>query len=211
MAQPAYALPNTDTGRWPAQGRWTWEDYLRLPDDGNRYEILEGVLYVSPAPIYDHQFLVFALAGELRSFVSARGLGVILGAPFDVRLPGIANPVQPDVLFFRSGNEPQAGDKYFEGVPDLVVEVLSPGTGRLDRRVKLAAYQKAGVPEYWLADPKTRTVTVYTLNTESGGYQSPAHFGPEDDVRSTILEDFTAPVAPLFPPLKRLGVTSDGE
>jgi len=208
MAQPAYVLPDTEAGRWPAQGRWTWEDYLRLPDDGNRYEILEGVLYVSPAPIYDHQFLVFALAGELRSFVATHGLGVILGAPFDVRLPGIANPVQPDILFLRSGNEPRSGDKYFEGVPDLVVEVLSPGTDRLDRRVKLAAYQKAGVPEYWLADPKTRSVTVYTLDAERGEYQKPAHFAAEDHVRSTVLQGFTTPVTPLFPPLKVRGVTS---
>ena len=78
MAELAYALPQTETddeARWPAQGEWTWEDYLRLPDDGQRYEIIEGVLYVAAAPIFDHQFSVSELFGELRSFVKARKLG----------------------------------------------------------------------------------------------------------------------------------------
>lgn len=202
MALPAYALPESEAARWPAQGEWTWEDYLRLPDDGNRYEIIEGVLYVTAAPIYDHQFSVFALAGELRAFVHPRGLGVVLGAPFDVRLPGVAAPVQPDVVFFRTGNTPVAGDKSFIGVPDLIVEVLSPRTSRVDQHVKLAAYEKAGVPEYWLADPKTRSLTVYTLNAKTGDYEELGRFGPKDSVRSAVLAGFETSVAPLFPPRK---------
>lgn len=199
MAQPAYALPDGHDDPWPAQGEWTWEDYLRLPDDGNRYEVIEGVLYVSAAPIYDHQFSVSELAGELRHFVKARGLGVILVAPFDVRLPGVADPVEPDVLFFRDGNEPQAGDKYFMGVPDLVVEVLSPSTEHVDRGVKFAAYENAGVPEYWLANPKTRSIVVHTLNA-SGKYDEWGRFGPEDNLSSSLLKGFETPVAALFLP-----------
>jgi len=202
MAEPAYALPETEAARWPAQGEWTWEDYLALPDDGNRYEIIEGTLYVTAAPIYDHQFSVLELAGELRNFVKARDLGVVLVAPFDVRLPGVANPVQPDVLFFRTDNAPQAGDKSFMGVPDLIAEVLSPGTSRVDQHVKLGAYEKVGVPEYWLADPKTRSVTIYSLNAKSGEYEELGRFGPEDRVRSALLAGFETPVAPLFPPRK---------
>lgn len=200
MAEPALALPATEAASWPAQGEWTWEDYLRLPDDGNRYEIIEGVLYVTAAPIYDHQFSVSELFAELHRFVKDRGLGVVLVAPFDVRLPDVTDPVQPDVLFFRSGNEPQTGDKYYAGVPDLLVEVLSPGSSRLDQHVKFAAYEKAGVPEYWLADPKTRAVVVYTLNEKIGQYDELGRFGPEETVRSAVLEGFEAPVAPLFPP-----------
>jgi len=202
MAEPAYALPETEEGHWPAQGQWTWDDYLRLPDDGNRYEIIEGDLYVTAAPIYDHQFSVFALAGELRAFVQPSDLGVVLGAPFDVRLPGVSNPVQPDVVFFRTGNTPVAGDKSYMGVPDLVVEVLSPKTSRLDQHVKFAAYEKAGVPEYWLADPKTRSITVYTLSLKTGEYEELGRFGPEDRVRSAVLEGFETSVALLFPPRK---------
>lgn len=202
MAEPAYALPATEAARWPAQGEWTWEDYLRLPADGNRYEIIEGVLYVTAAPIYDHQFSVSELFAELHRFVKDRGLGVVLVAPFDVRLPGVADPVQPDVLFIRAGNEPQAGDKYYAGVPDLLVEVLSPGSSRVDQHVKFAAYEKAGVPEYWLADPKTRSVVVYMRNAKTRQYEELGRFGPEDSVRSAVLNGFETPVAPLFPPRK---------
>ncbi len=200
MAEPAYARPETGAARWPAEGHWTWEDYLRLPDDGNRYEIIEGKLYVVAAPTYDHQFSVSELLGELRSFVKARDLGVVLTAPFDVRLPGTAEPVQPDVLFLRTGNEPQAGDKYYSGAPDLIVEVLSPGTSRLDQHVKFAAYEKVGVQEYWLADPKTRSITVYTLHAERGEYEELGRFTPGESVRSVVLEGFETPVAELFPP-----------
>jgi Uma2 family endonuclease len=71
---------------WPPPGQWTYEDYLRLPDDGQRYEIIEGVLYVTNAPGFDHQFTVTELVGELRNFVKACKLGVVLTAPFEVHL-----------------------------------------------------------------------------------------------------------------------------
>ncbi len=157
MAEPAYALPQSESeARWPPQGQWTWDDYLRLPDDGQRYEIIEGVLYVTASPTFDHQFSAFELAAELRGFVKAHRLGLVLVAPFDVRLPGVAEPVEPDIMFFSSGNEPQAGDKNFRGVPDLLVEVLSPTTRHVDQGVKLKAYEKAGVPEVAVLFPPSR-------------------------------------------------------
>ncbi|MCP4654578.1 MAG: Uma2 family endonuclease [bacterium] len=204
MAEPAYALPEPDAQQacWPAQGQWTWEDYLRLPDDGQRYEIIEGVLYVSPAPTFDHQFSLSELFAELRNFVKARKLGLVLFAPFDVRLPGVADPVEPDLLFFRTGNQPHAGDKYFAGVPDLIVEVLSPRTSRLDKHVKFGAYEKAGVPEYWLVDPKSRSITVYHLDIQRREYDELGGFGSDETVRSRLLEGFEVAVAALFPPPK---------
>ncbi len=203
MAELAYALPQIETdpeARWPAQGEWTWEDYLCLPDDGQRYEIIEGALYVVAAPTFAHQFSVAELFGELRNFVKARQLGLVLPAPFDVRLPGVANPVEPDVMFFRGGNEPRPDDKYFHGVPDLVVEVLSPGTSHVDRGVKLDAYEKAGVAEYWLADPRSRSIIVYHLETGCRKYNQPTRFGPGEHLRSAVLKGFETEVTTLFPP-----------
>lgn len=200
MAEPAiarFALGNQES--WPAQGKWTWEDYQRLPADGRRYEIVEGVLYVTPAPTFDHQFSTYELARRLGNFVTERGLGVVLGAPFDVRLPGVADPVQPDLLYFRTGNEPQAGDKNFQGVPDLIVEVLSPGSRRLDQKVKLDAYEKAGVPEYWLVDPGARAITVRALNPERR-FEEVGRFGTGDRVRAIVLAGFETDVVSLFPP-----------
>jgi Uma2 family endonuclease len=205
MAEVAYALPPLETedpARWPAQGKWTWEDYLRLPDDGQRYEIIEGVLYVAAAPTFAHQFSAFQLARLLADFADAAHLGLVLMAPFGVRLPGVADPVEPDIMFFRSGNEPQDGDKYFRGTPDLVVEVLSPGTSHVDRGVKFDAYEKAGVAEYWLADPRTRSITVYHLNATRRKYDELGRFGPGESVCSMVLVGFEAAVVVLFPPSK---------
>ncbi len=125
---------------------------------------------MTPAPAYDHQFSVTKLTSFLDVFVTEHDLGVVLVAPFDVRLPRrLADPVEPDLIFFRKGNEPQSGDKLFTGVPDLVVEVLSPKTRRIDKGTKLEIYQEAGIPEYWLVDPLSRTVVTFRLG-DAGVY-----------------------------------------
>jgi Uma2 family endonuclease len=201
MAQPAYKFPEEKDGSsWPAQGEWTYEDYLRLPEDGNRYEVIRGFLYVSPAPYPEHQYAVVKLIRYFDVFVSDSGLGIVLTAPLDVLLPsGIGSPVQPDVSVFRKGNEPRWGVGKFEGVPDLVVEVLSTGTRRRDRTTKLEAYQDAGVPEYWLVDPDRQTVEIYVLG-KNGKYTDPVHGSIQDEVWSSVLPGFRLKVAVLFSP-----------
>jgi len=143
MAEPARspALPAALDGHaWPAPGDWTYEDSLRLPEDGNRYEVIRGRLYVTPPPIYDHQYAIWQLDQTLGRFVHENKLGVVLIAAFDIRLPvGLTDPVEPDVIFFRAGNEPRAGATFFQGTPDLVIEVLSPRTRRRDKTIKLDA------------------------------------------------------------------------
>jgi len=202
MAEPAYprSLPDREDGRnWPPQGRWTYEDYLRLPDDSNRYEVIRGVLYVTAAPFIKHQLVVGELSFQLGTFVRRNRLGTVLGAPFDVLLPfGVGSPVQPDIAFFRKGNEPRWEDKNFAGVPDLIVEVLSRRTRSRDRRIKLRAYQDAGVPEYWMVDPDARTVVVYILE-KGTRYIELCRGGAGERVRSAVLSGFELMVADLFP------------
>src|SRR3954465_4354559 len=136
MAQPAprpQVLPEQEGGPWPAPGKWTYADYRRLPDDGRRYEVIRGYLYVSPAPSAIHQRPSSRLNRVLDRFVLAHGLGEVFYATFDILLPErIAEPVQPDLIFFRAGEEPGDDAQNFQGVPDLVVEVLSPSTRRYD-------------------------------------------------------------------------------
>lgn len=203
MTEPAYpwnAPANDDGQLWPGPGHWTFEDYLRLPDDGQRYEVLRGNLYVTPAPAYDHQFSVSRLNLFLGGLALAQDLGVVLVAPFDVRLPQrLADPVEPDLVFFRKGNEPQSGDKQFTGVPDLVVEVLSPRTRRTDQGTKLAIYQEAGIPEYWLVDPLSRTVVIYRLD-EARVYEEWARAGEGKTVSSEVLPGLRVVVSKVFPP-----------
>lgn len=200
MAQPAYKFPRKqDEPSWPAQGEWTYEDYLRLPEDGNRYEVIRGILYVSPAPLPKHQFPVGKLIRYFDVFVSDAGLGTVLPAPLDVVLPkGIASPVQPDVAIFRKGNEPSP-DRPFEGVPDLLVEVLSSRTRRRDKTLKLDAYEEAGVPEYWLVDPDARTVAVLVLG-KGRKYIERARGGIGDEVESSVFPGLRMNVAKLFMP-----------
>jgi Uma2 family endonuclease len=184
---------------FPPQGQWTWEDYLRLPDDGNRYEIVEGVLYMSPAPSFDHQYALFELARLLGNYTREHRLGLVLVAPFDVRLFVGADPVQPDLLFFRPGNLPAAGSAFFQGIPDLIVEVVSPGSTRLDQYIKFGAYEKAKVPEYWLVDPRGRMVTVFSLDPAKGEYQEISRAVAGDQLTSPTFPGFVLPVAGLFP------------
>jgi Uma2 family endonuclease len=205
MAEPAYplTLPEDDGRAWPAQGRWTYEDYLRLPDDGQRYEVIRGFLYVSPAPSFDHQYTVWTLGRLLGNFVAEHCLGVLLGAPFDIRLPrGIANPVQPDLIFFRRERQPRSGDRGFDGAPDLVVEVVSPGNWRLDRKIKLSAYHEAGIPETWLVDPIARTVEVFVLEPDRAEYLLRERRSEGEIVGSMVLPDLRIAVADLFPPVE---------
>ncbi|HEX3552621.1 MAG TPA: Uma2 family endonuclease [Thermoanaerobaculia bacterium] len=203
MGEPARPLTfpwHDDDQAWPAQGQWTYADYLRLPDDGCRYEVIRGHLYVTPAPAYDHQRVVTRFAWVLTQFEIETGLGEVLVAPFDILLPdGISSPVEPDLIFFRSGNQPRAGDPNFQGVPDLVIEVESPKTRKRDRTVKQSAYREAGVPEYWRASPRLRTVTVLALSEDRSRYVELGCFGRGETVRSALLPGLAILVDSLFP------------
>lgn len=183
---------------WPAQGQWTYDDYLHLPDDGRRYEIIEGDLYVTNAPSFDHQFVVSQLNRKIGNFVEERNLGVVLPAPFEVHLSETTRPVQPDVIFIKADKQPSAGTQVFAGVPDLMVEVLSPSSLRTDRYVKFDAYEKADVTEYWIANPKTRSVEVYTLSGQE--YALVGEFAQDEVTQSQMLAEINIVTASLFAP-----------
>ncbi len=176
-------LPADQT--WPAQGQWTYEDFLRLPHDGVRYEIIDGVLYMTNAPDFQHQHTVHQIAVELEIFIRTGSLGLVLTAPIEVHLPDIAQPVQPDVLFVAQARREIIKSKFIEGAPDLIVEVLSPSTTRVDRTIKFGAYERAGVREYWIANPKPRSIEVYTLTR--GEYALRGEYGPGERVTSELL------------------------
>lgn len=198
MSEPALPLASLEDGQgWPAQGEWTYEDYLRLPDDGRRYEVIRGVLYVAPSPNYDHQLAHWRLSHALSNHIVANHLGVLLSAPFDVLLPErIAEPIQPDILFIREENRPRRGDGNFRNVPDLVVEILSPSTRSYDRKTKLAAYRDAGVHEFWLVDPQTLSVVIY--GWKDGQFIELERGGEGDEVGSDVLPGFRVQVGQLF-------------
>jgi len=171
----------------PEQGRWTYEDYLKLPNDGNRYEVIEGVLYVAPAPNPMHQRRLFRLAKNLDSFVVERKLGEIFISPIDVLVPG-GTPVQPDALFIANDNPTRIDeDRFMQGVTDLVIEVASPSTMGYDRREKQDLYARAGVREYWIVHPTDVMIELLVLAPGGGAYQSLGVFRRESRLPTEVL------------------------
>jgi Uma2 family endonuclease len=145
----------------PARG-WTYEEFARLPDDGNRYEVIAGELYVTPAPGSIHQRVVWRLGTALENFCEEHGAGTMYGAPYDV-IFGEGDYLEPDIVFVRRDREDIVEKHGMVGAPDLVVEVLSDSTARRDRGIKRERYAAYGVPEYWIIDTEARRIDVLRL------------------------------------------------
>jgi Uma2 family endonuclease len=181
----------------PPQGEWTYEDWCKLPEDGYRYEVIAGVLYVSPPPSIPHQRISIALVGHFLDFLKMQPLGEILTAPVGVRLPRQPVPLQPDIVFIRTERLGMVGEAYVEGAPDLLMEILSPSNWLYDRREKMQAYQEAGVAEYWIVDPHALTIDVYVL--EQGAYGLLGQYRIGEVAHSQVLPGFGVPVETVFP------------
>lgn len=147
----------------PPGGRWTVADYERLPDDGQRYELIDGDLRMAPAPNPDHQHVAGLIFYYLMQHVQMAGHGRVFSAPIDVELSPVTI-VQPDAVVLLHGGAAAITAQRIVGPPDLVVEVVSPGTASYDRREKRDLYAAAGVREYWIADPGHRAVELLTLD-----------------------------------------------
>jgi Uma2 family endonuclease len=179
----------------PPQGQWTYADYAAIPDDGKCYEVVKGVLYMSPSPTPEHQSISIEIVAYLRQFVQVAGLGRIFAEPTDVELsPG--NIVKPDVLVVLKKHLERIKSTRIVGAPDLVVEILSPGTMRHDLHGKLAAYERAGVPEYWIVSPGEQVVELLVL--EDGTYQSLGVFQGSAVLPSRIVPDWSVEVQQFF-------------
>src|SRR5207244_1247753 len=197
-AQPRWT---TEVGKlFPRQGEWTEADYLALPDTNRIVELSEGRLVIPEMPPFSHQYAVGEFFALLRAFVRTHRLGSVGLAPLRVRLwPEKFR--EPDLVFLLKEHEDRLGEAFW-GVPDLVIEVLSPrtehssGTVRLDRRDKYQEYAMAGIPEYWLVDLKARTIEVYVLRGEL--YQLFAQSGVGEVARSELLKGFEVPVEAIL-------------
>lgn len=166
----------------------TYEDYVLLPNDRNRYEILEGELNVTPAPSTKHQTASVNLLVLLSHYVKQRDLGKLFHAPVDLILES-TSVLQPDLLFVSKARQSIITEKAVEGPPDLVVEILSPGTSRTDRVTKAQIYSRHRVPAYWIVDPEQEAIEIYLLEAE--GYRLAA-----------TLQGATPTIAPPFTDLQ---------
>ena len=179
----------------PQQGRWTYKDYAAIPEDGHHYEVVNGVLYMSPSPNVWHQNIVLEIATHLRNAVFTRRLGRVFVAPLDVEL-SYGNVVQPDVFILLNKHLDRVTASRIIGAPDLVVEVTSPSTARHDLRAKLDTYTSAGVPEYWVVNPEAQTVELLVL--EYGVYTSLGIFKGQVTLPSCVLADLPVEVEQFF-------------
>ncbi len=146
-----------------ASPRVSYADLERWPDDGRRYELYDGEVYVIPSPRLIHQIVLGRLFEALRAWTRTYG-GLVLVAPLDVVLTDY-DVVQPDLLFFQA-NRVHLLDLYNvpRVPPDLAIEILSPSTARNDRGRKMQLLARHAVREYWLVDPKAVSIEVYCLS-----------------------------------------------
>ena len=166
----------------------TVEDLEAMPDDGNRYELIDGVLVVSPSPGIPHQWVHGELFVRL-SNACPSDLKV-LSAPLDVLAPDTA--VQPDILVARRAD---LTGKYLEVPPLLAVEILSPSNRVYDLNVKFARYERAGVPSYWVVDPDELRLIAWALH--NGRYVEVADVAAGEDWRTSSPFDLTISPARL--------------
>ncbi|MFZ5631758.1 MAG: Uma2 family endonuclease [Bacillota bacterium] len=140
----------------------TYEDYLRLPDDGKRYEILEGVLHVVPSPNVLHQHISRELGFIIYEHVRQHELGVVFFAPLDIVFSR-TSIAQPDIIYISRERQSVITEKHIAGAPDLVVEIVSPSTSAADRVTKAQVCARYGVPYYWVVDPEQKVVEEFRL------------------------------------------------
>jgi len=170
---------------FPRQGQWTEGDYLGL-NTNHLVELSGGVLEVPEMPTDRHQAIVGFLFARLLAFVSAGALGTVRVAPLPVRL-WAGKLREPDVVFMRTEHRDRITDQVW-GVPDLVIEVVSPGSRRLDTVIKAREYAQAGIAEYWVVDPESGTISVSILTGSAYEKRPPAIAGAT--VRSETLAGF---------------------
>jgi Uma2 family endonuclease len=157
----------TRTPAASAPGRWTYEEFAKLPEDGKRYEVIAGELYVTPRPWVLHQYAVSQLGIVIFEFVNVKQyLGTLLRGPVDV-LFADSDVMAPDLLFVRKERESILTERAVEGAPDLVVEVVSEVTEERDRGIKRERYAHYGVPEYWIVDADRHMVEVCRVRDDT--------------------------------------------
>ena len=182
--------------------RLTYDDFLCIPDDGLRHEIIDGVHYVTPSPIPWHQVLIGCLHLALGTFLEAQPhLGHVFLSPLDT----VITPwdvVEPDLLVVTGDQSGIVTEPNIQGAPALVIEVLSPSTRRRDLGIKRDLFDRGGVREYWVVDPTDRSLTVYRRAADGALTARPRLMRDEGDVLTTpLLPEFALSLARLFRPL----------
>lgn len=176
--------------------RVSYTDLLQQPEDGRRYEIYDGEVFVVPSPLPLHQIVADNIAELLRAYGQAHG-GIAITSPLDIVFSEY-NVLQPDVVFFSAARRRLVKlRQVIRDRPDLVVEVLSPSTESTDRGRRLQTFARFGVPEYWIVDPETPSIEV--LKLEADAYVLFARATGEDTAASATFPQLEISLAAIIP------------
>ena len=179
----------------PKNIRFKADDIWDTPDDGKRYEVIDGQLYVTPPPVTEHQGASGVLYLYIGPYVRERQLGKVYSAPVGVVLDD-KNGVQPDLVYISRERLHILSRRGIEGAPDLVVEILSPSTRARDRGIKLRRYAAAGAPHYRIIDPRSRELEARRLTER--GEELTGKFGPGSVFRPDLFPDLEIPIDELW-------------
>jgi len=177
----------------PAPRPWRYADLVALPEDQLRHELIDGEHVVTPSPNTGHQEISIRLFRALDSHVEQHRMGQVLYAPFDVKFSPFTVLV-PDLVYFTAERYARVvNEKHATAAPDLVVEILSPGTRRRDRGRKRAVYEREGAQEYWIVDPEAQSITALRRPRADAGLT---------DVTTLTVDAHGELESPLFPGLR---------
>lgn len=180
----------------PPQGQWTAADWEQLPADGNLYEIIDGVLYMTSSPSYFHQYIIFNLTRLVGIPAFEQGLAHVAFAPIGVFMPG-CDPVQPDFVVVKKERAEIIHDRRIYGIPDLIVEILSPSNRAYDETTKMNAYATAGLPEFGVVDPMSKQLRIFELDVP-GQFREARIFNEADTAHFKCLPTIEFKVGDLF-------------
>ena len=203
FTSPTLGEPSWDIALlYPPQGHWEEREYLDVALTSNQLiEYSDGFIEVLPTPTIEHQLIVRFLLDVFRAFIEPKNLGMVLFAPLPV-WTRVRQYSEPDLIFQSAANHAKSNRKYYQGA-DLVVEVVSddPQSHVRDYEQKLEDYARANIPEYWIVDPQTSTISVMTL--VAGQYQSHGIFKAGDVASSKLLDGLTVSVSDVFAAAKK--------
>src|SRR5262245_41972160 len=184
----------------PHSVKLTYDDFVRFPDDGLRHELIDGEHFVTPSPNPRHQRILGSLYLEIGNHLKAHPIGEVFFAPLDVVISTF-DVVEPDLLYMSRQRAAEVlVPEHVRGVPELVVEIASKSTRKRDETIKRALYERAGVSEYWVVDPKVDVVRVYRNSAE--GFSQPIELRRDtgDTLTTPLLPGLTIPLEVIFAP-----------
>jgi len=201
--EPDYFLVHEEAKNYQSTKKVSYEEYMALVNSSDqRYELIDGEIYLLASPSFTHQIVVNELSWHFNNYFRKKPCRS-LTAPLDVRLFGFAtkfeedpNVVQPDVVVICDEDKVNKDNKY-EGIPTLIVEVLSPSTRGKDMAIKLNLYMKSGVLEYWIVDFENKRINQYSFSQERD-IRSLNTFQEEDTIKSTVFEGLEIPLREIF-------------